>query len=274
MNVLINIFPRHLQIRIAKYILNRAQGEGIDDPNVNGEYFLLAKIKRIHFTDESVVFDVGANTGEFTRMAISDTDNNLIVYCFEPVHTTFSAFNEVMSKLDRSANIIMVNAALSDTNGVANIYTSGYLSGTNSMHKRHLGALGEIRQNNVEKIKTIRGDSFCIEAGIQHIDFLKIDTEGHELAVLKGFEQMLLEKKIDFIQFEYGGCWIDARVLLKDAFDYLLPQGYILVKIHPKGIEVFEHYDFRQETFAYSNYLAIRQDLLQVIQKNKWFHFL
>ena len=268
-NVLINIFPRYMQVRFARYILNRAQGEGNDDPAVNGEYFLLDKIKKNHFTGGNILFDVGANIGEYTKRAVLNTNNKLIIYCFEPVYNTFIVLNKFILK----ANIIPVNASLSDKDNVANIYISGYLSGTNSMHQRHPGALGEIRQDTVEEIKTIRGDSFCNENGIEHIHFLKIDTEGHELAVLKGFERMLSEGKIDFIQFEYGGCWIDARILLKDAFEYLLPKRYIIGKIHPKGVEIFKQYDFRQETFMYANYFAISSELFEIVKCNKWFNF-
>jgi FkbM family methyltransferase len=40
--------------------------------------------------------------------------------------------------------------------------------------------------------------------GLKYIDYLKIDTEGSEYKILNGCENSLKNKKISFIQFEYG----------------------------------------------------------------------
>jgi hypothetical protein len=56
----------------------------------------------------------------------------------------------------------------------------------------------------VDRVRCISGDEFCRQAGIKHIDFLKIDTEGHEVDVISGFLQMLKKRKISFIQLEVG----------------------------------------------------------------------
>jgi len=45
-------------------------------------------------------------------------------------------------------------------------------------------------------------DSFCAQKKIDQIDLLKIDTEGHEMCVLKGAEKLLSEKRIDFVLSE------------------------------------------------------------------------
>ena len=39
---------------------------------------------------------------------------------------------------------------------------------------------------------------------MEHIDYLKIDTEGAEYKILSGSTTLLEDKKISFIQFEYG----------------------------------------------------------------------
>ena len=83
------------------------------------------------------------------------------------------------------------------------LYINDDGSGTNSLYKRRLEGL-DISYNKIEQIKIITLDAYVLENDISHIDFLKIDIEGHELAVIHGAEAMLKRKAIDYIQFEYG----------------------------------------------------------------------
>ena len=53
-------------------------------------------------------------------------------------------------------------------------------------------------------IEVIRGDDFSRSQGIDHIDLLKIDAEGHDMHALLGFSGMLAEGRIDFVQVEAG----------------------------------------------------------------------
>ena len=94
-------------------------------------------------------------------------------------------------------------------------------------------------ENRIE-LEIRRGDEYMQKNQIETIDFLKIDTEGHEFSVLAGFDDYL--SKIKIIQFEYGGVWIDSHTKLTDAigvlraygfdqFSYLAPEGSHLVPI-------------------------------------------
>jgi hypothetical protein len=47
-------------------------------------------------------------------------------------------------------------------------------------------------------------DSFCESHGVQHIDVLKIDTEGCDLLVLQGAEQMLPAGRVRFVYLEFN----------------------------------------------------------------------
>ncbi|KQT59993.1 hypothetical protein ASG52_19910 [Methylobacterium sp. Leaf456] len=59
----------------------------------------------------------------------------------------------------------------------------------------------------------VRGDSFCADNGVSHIDYLKIDTKGDDFQALIGFGPMLSAGAIDFIQVEAG--------ISKDATDHI-----------------------------------------------------
>jgi FkbM family methyltransferase len=97
------------------------------------------------------------------------------------------------------------------------------------------------------EMKTL--DVYCKENDINHIDFLKIDTEGWELDILKGGKNIL--NNCDFIQFEYGGTYQRKGIKLQEIYEFLngwkiynIEQGRL--NLHPTVIE----------DYAYSNYLA------------------
>ena len=62
------------------------------------------------------------------------------------------------------------------------------------------------------------------ENKITSVDFIKIDTEGYELHVLKGFEERIAN--VNIIQFEYGGTFLDNKTKLIDVINYLKEYGF------------------------------------------------
>jgi hypothetical protein len=102
------------------------------------------------------------------------------------------------------------------------------------------------------------GDEYVARHDIDRIDFLKIDVEGTEHLVLKGFARTLAEGRIRCIQFEYGAFSIDTRVLLRD-FHALLAPKYWIGKLFPTGIE-FRDYSWTDEDFRFANFLCISRD--------------
>ena len=72
---------------------------------------------------------------------------------------------------------------------------------------------------NPIKLPLKKGSEYVIEKNIKTIDFLKIDTEGSEFDIIKGFGNFLNNIKI--IQFEYGGTYVFNNVKLNDVINYL-----------------------------------------------------
>lgn len=208
-----------------------------------------------------VAFDIGANVGEYTAsifdIAESMGGHRSDVHCFEPSPATFSKLQSAMAKYQSEGKVFCINAGLSDLNGTRDLYIKEEGSGINSFYNRRLEGLG-ISYSGCETVKVITVDNYCRENDISHIDFMKVDVEGHELAVMRGATEMLKKQSIDYIQFEYGGCWIDSRVLFLDMYDFLTSFGYIIGKIMPKGIEFYDKYDQRLETFQMANLLACK----------------
>lgn len=157
-----------------------------------------------------VVFDVGANVGEWTISLLGLAEGlrgEGHVHCFELAPITFSKLQSAMARNQSGAKVFCTNAGLSDSDGTMELYINGENSGVNSFYNRRLEGLG-ISYGQRETVQVTTVDNYCHKEGISHIDFLKIDVEGHELAVVQGAKAMLKRGAIDYIQFEYGGCWM------------------------------------------------------------------
>lgn len=104
------------------------------------------------------------------------------------------------------------------------------------------------------KIKTAK--DYFINNKLQSVDFIKIDTEGYELNVLKGFEEYLENVKI--IQFEYGGTFLDNNTKLIDVIHYLEEKGfYKFSYLTPDGTHLITDFE---DHYKYCNIVAIHKN--------------
>ncbi len=102
-------------------------------------------------------------------------------------------------------------------------------------------------------------DSFAKAQKVKNISLLKIDVEGLELEVLKGASELLKDKKIELIQFEFNQMHVFQRVFFKDIVDLL--SDYKLYRLSKNGLLPLGQYSpVTHEIFAFQNILAIRND--------------
>jgi hypothetical protein len=121
-----------------------------------------------------------------------------------------------------------------------------------------------------EDVATTTLDAFAADAELDHLTLVKIDTEGHDLAVLRGAQKLLAERRISVAQFEYNHRWIDARSFLRDAFDLFALHGYSVGKLTPKGIEFYPSWDAELETFVEGNYVACAAGIADLLPCVPW----
>jgi hypothetical protein len=107
------------------------------------------------------------------------------------------------------------------------------------------------------KLETL--DSFCKNNGIEKINFLKIDTEGNELKVIKGGLEMILNK-VDVIQMEFNEMNIVSRVFLKDFYE-LLSGKFNFYRLTKNAIIALGDYSSINEIFRYQDLLLVRKEL-------------
>lgn len=245
-----NIFKKILYIlsrskilcKISSKIIDYCENQNNCDIETNGEAYFIDT----HKDNFKVVFDVGANIGEWSNY-IYKIKPDCNIYSFEPSKKTFEI---LQSNIDNERNKIY-NIGLGDKNETITFYNYVNDSTLSSISKRDEGEF------NTELADFETLDNFCEKNSIDEISFLKIDTEGNEFSVLKGSEELISKGKIKYIQFEYGGTYIDANILLKDIFDFFKNKPYKIYKIMQKDIKEIKEYDPELENFQYSNYVAI-----------------
>lgn len=200
---------------------------------------------------ELVLFDVGANVGNYSLVMSKYFAEPYHIYAFEPLNSTFHMLEE---RISVNPFIKCYNFGFSSEEISMPIYTNASGSGMSSVYQRRLDHFGLNLGESVEcKFSTI--DNFCAANHLDRLNFLKIDVEGHELSVLKGAQKMIENGQIDFIQFEFAGCNIDSRTFFQD-FWYLLKDKYSLYRIYPHGLYPIKKYTELCEIFICTNYLA------------------
>jgi len=111
-------------------------------------------------------------------------------------------------------------------------------------------------------------DDFTEKEKITYIDFLKIDTEGNELAVLLGASNLLEHKKIGCIHFEFNEMNIISRVFFRDFRKTLC--NYDLYRLLPNGLLPICDSPVLNELFAYQNVIALPKNLSESPFRIRW----
>lgn len=160
------------------------------------------------------IFDVGANKGQ-SFLLYARSFPAASIHAFEPVPQTCA---ELAGSIPAGAKIRLHRIALSDRDGTVGMAVSG-TSTMNHIASASDGSAVEIQARTVA--------SFCAEHDIGHIDFMKIDTEGHDLCVLRGCGEFI--RNIDFIQCEASANRYNRyHNAFGDIFDFMTDAGFHL----------------------------------------------
>ena len=241
-------------------VFNKIENNGNAKFEENGEKIFIENLFKTFKGDGvKIVFDIGANVGEYSSMLLDNSKKagvELELHLFEP---TQSCFETISKKFESKKNIILNNFGVSDSNTTAEIFYDEEQSGLASLYQRNLDSYN-IQLNHSENISLKRMDEYIISNNIQHIDFIKIDIEGHELNAFNGFGSYLNSDFVDYIQFEYGGANLDSHSSLMEIYKFFEERGFSIAKMMPNGLEVRKYTPF-MDNFVYSNYVAITKRL-------------
>ncbi len=158
----------------------------------NGKYLPLDLIR----TGEEIntIFDVGANVGQ-TCLSLIKFFPKSKIYSFEPVTTTY---DELVLNTRKYLNVTCVNMALGEKEERIQIMAHESSECNSLKNTAPKDADGGIT------IESTTAAIFCKKNNITHIGLLKIDVEGFEIEVLKGFDESFLRNNVKFIYAETG----------------------------------------------------------------------
>jgi FkbM family methyltransferase len=227
----------------------------------SGEEWVVSNLVRpaLGRIESPVVCDVGANEGDYAAM-VHRLVPNAIIYAFEPA-------TEVYRQLARNAashegRVKPFNLGLSDEEKTIELFSytvdGNPISLISSIDRRLPTQVVQVEVSGTEHIKVRTLDGFCEEHSISRIDFLKLDVEGHELAVLRGARRMLEAGAISIVQFEFGPANIYSRTYFYD-FWTILSGAFDIYRIVPGGVVPIGYYGEHREIFLTTNYVAVRR---------------
>lgn len=190
---------------------------------------LARTFKLIKYFEINKIFDIGANVGNYAmKMKKFGFAGNII--SFEPLS---EAFRKLQKNAKKDSNWKTINIALGDTDGETEINIAGNCDSSSILEMLPLHVKNEPTSSYIgkEKIKVNKLDTL-FDNYYKKGDkiFVKIDTQGYELNVLKGSEKSL--SYIKGIQIEMSLVQLyDGGILYKEMIEFIERKGFNLFSI-------------------------------------------
>lgn len=181
---------------------------------------------------------IGKTDNDFVFNAKFEKKNLLLI---EPVPFYFEKLKENYLKEKINNNIFFCNYAVSNTDGFLTLYTPSQKNNFDTNPKKWLNQITSVNKSHliscdknviIEELQVPckRLNTIIKEYGIKKIEYLVIDTEGHEYEILMDFELSLV--KPENIIFE--NCHMDGFLLkgrrYNELMSHLQKNGYVLYR--------------------------------------------
>lgn len=192
---------------------------------------LSRRIKLLKQAQINLVFDVGANKGQYA-IEIRKLGFKGKIISFEPLK---DAFRELERKAIRTKDWQAVNMGIGDFDGetIINVAANSFSSSVLEMLPAHLESAPDSEFIKKENIKIKRIDSVINDYSkpFDHI-FLKIDTQGFEKKIMDGALNSL--EKIHAVQMEMSLVALyRGETLFWDMVRYMESKGFSLFSLEP-----------------------------------------
>ena len=186
-----------------------------------------------HGRPAKLVVDVGASVGRMTATYLR-LFPQACIHAFEP-HPDSHA--RLVAAVGGEPRVHVEHAAVTDVEGSIMLHANRLRATSSTLRRPTHGrryfpaADGWVRDIEVPSITL---DAYCARRGIEHIDVLKMDVQGGELAALRGAKRLLAERRIAAIFTEvffvphYAGA-----PLFHAIWSHLEIFGYTLFTLFP-----------------------------------------
>lgn len=225
--------------------------------NDNGDFRFdgeLDLLRRLATYQPRVVIDVGAHHGEWT-LAAAGALPSATIYAVEPAPPNLRVLT---ARVAGRPAVQVVDCALGATAAKATLLFDEEHSSMASLVPA-AGAGGMAGAGRFE-VAVATGDQLLENNGIAAVDFLKIDAEGWDLDVLRGFGGAVRDGRVRAVQFELSPWNAVVGVWLRDFLDVLRPAGFIFGRIFPGYVERMDYHPGHEDFRYRGNVLAVRAD--------------
>ena len=183
-------------------------------------------LRRLSRSERPTIFDVGANLGQSVirfRQAFPDPN----IHSFEPAPKAFAVLKRRAAKL---TNVILNEVALGSSPGRWEFFENSEWD-LSSLLPAGPSCEGEVMDSYWIEVTTL--DNYCSTNTVEMIDILKIDTQGFDLEVLRGGEQLIRDGRIRFVLMEviFSDMYRQAATL-DQIYRFMADHGFSLVTFY------------------------------------------
>lgn len=144
------------------------------------------KAIRLAMRQGGLAIDIGANKGSYLH-SMARWANGSPTIAFEP-QKKLADYLASACKKSRFYSVVVENLALSDREGELELYIPGASDSPGASLESSVANKTNCR---VETVRVVTLDRYLANGSYGAVKVIKIDVEGHELAVVKGAEQTL-----------------------------------------------------------------------------------
>jgi FkbM family methyltransferase len=184
--------------------------------------------------------DVGASYGTFSKFMSNQSKlgKEISVVAIEPIP-------EVAQQIEKASNLKIINRAVAKkgiSSKMLNITSNSELSSFNNINSKISESIWIHHMPHMNIVETLEVPCITLEEIIEenfsdHIDFVKIDTQGTDLETLLSAGKNLKRIKSAMLEFPYlsGMALYENEISLVDAIIILKKHNFVPVRLVPNG---------------------------------------
>lgn len=194
--------------------------------------------------DNPIIFDVGANKGQSVER-FKNIFKKPKIFGFEP---NPDEYNFALNKFKNDNDIILNNIALADNEttlpfnvtintGNSSFYDFNKETDWIKIRSKEFNTSPDKFITKKIDVKCSTLDNFCLINKINHINILKIDTQGYEDKILDGATKIIDKKMVDFIEMEIMLDEVYSKTLSFYEIEKRIKNNYKLYGIDYQGFK-------------------------------------
>lgn len=201
----------------------------LEDPH----WFLTHKFPHLF---NGPILDIGANIGYTSIVFSKIVPTDSFVYAFEPEPFNLNRLEQNLKLFNASKNVKMIPLALGESTGLAELWVNESHTGDHRII--HHTIADKIKGTSLQ-VKVQSVDSFVNETKLNSIAFIKIDTKGSELNILKGMKKTLEKNPLITLSIELDQALLDSGYSYLDLINEAKHQGFHKIYILGKTKNIY-----------------------------------